>query len=67
MLKRLGEAAAFGLSMVAVVDTVDAMAPFPMQCWPDCNSILENGECQAWFGFYWYYCGWNNGWTYCCY
>jgi hypothetical protein len=66
MLKRLSEAAAIALSLVAVVGPAQADLPLPEQCFPDCQWWLENQECQAWFGSSWYYCGWANGWTYCC-
>jgi hypothetical protein len=66
MLKGFAEAAAFALSFVAVVETAEAAIPLPFECYPNCQEYLENQECQAWFGPDWYYCGWSNGWTYCC-
>jgi hypothetical protein len=66
MLKGLAEAAGIALSLVTVVETAQADIEFPDQCFPDCNSYYENLECQAWLGPNWYYCGWANGWTYCC-
>jgi hypothetical protein len=66
MLKALSEAAALALSFAAVVETAEAGSALPFQCFPNCQEWLENQECQAWFGPAWYYCGWSNGWTYCC-
>lgn len=66
MLKRLSEAAAIALSLVAVIGPAESAVPLPEQCYPNCQEWLENQECQAWFGSSWYYCGWSNGWTYCC-
>jgi hypothetical protein len=66
MLKGLSEAAAIALSLVAVVGPANADIAFPDQCWPNCEAWAENAECQGWFGFMWTYCGWSNGYTYCC-
>ncbi len=66
MLKRLSEAAAIALTLVAVVGPMEASVDFPDQCWPNCNSWLEDQECKQWFGPLWYYCGWGHGYTYCC-
>lgn len=66
MLRSLSEAAGIALSLVAVLSPVDAAVDFPDQCWPNCDEYYENLQCQAWFGSGWWYCGWNNGWTYCC-
>lgn len=67
MLKGLAEAAGIALALVAVIEPVNAEIGFPDQCWPDCFEYYENLECQTWFGSAWYYCGWSNGWTYCCF
>ena len=67
MLKGVSGAIAIALSFLALPGTADAMIGFPNQCWPDCQSWLENQQCQAWYGPLWYYCGWANGITYCCY
>jgi hypothetical protein len=66
MLKRFAEAAGIALTLMAVMEPIEAEIQVPDQCWPDCNSYYENLQCQAWFGTQWYYCGWNNGYTYCC-
>lgn len=66
MLKGLAEAAGVALSLVTLIGTAQADVDFPDQCAPDCNAWAENLECQAWFGPNWFYCGWANGWTYCC-
>jgi hypothetical protein len=66
MLKSLSEAAAVALSFVAVVGTAHAEIQVPDQCWPYCSEWLENLQCQAWFGPSYTYCGWVNGYTYCC-
>ena len=67
MFKTLSQAIGFALSLVTLLGPVYSQdVPLPAQCWPDCASWLENQQCQAWFGTDWYYCGWNNGWTYCC-
>lgn len=68
MLKALAQGAGVALTLMAVIDPMpsDAMIAFPDQCWPDCMAYYENQQCQAWFGSSWYYCGWNNGYTYCC-
>jgi|HubBroStandDraft_4_1064222.scaffolds.fasta_scaffold533914_2 hypothetical protein len=66
MFKTLSQGVGFALSLVTLLGSVHGEIPFPEQCWPDCNAYLENQECQAWFGPSWYYCGWANGWTYCC-
>jgi hypothetical protein len=65
MIKGLSEAAAIALSLVAVVGPAEAIG-FPDQCWPNCYEWQQNLQCEQWFGFWYYYCGWNNGWTYCC-
>lgn len=39
---------------------------YPDQCWPYCDIWRFNIECQGWFGPGWYYCGYSNGWVYCC-
>ena len=67
MFKRLSEAAAIALTLVAVLGPMEAGIAFPDQCWPNCNEWLENQECQGWYGPLWYYCGWANGYTYCCF
>jgi hypothetical protein len=67
MFKTLAQGIGFTLSLVTLLETVQAQDPaFPDQCWPDCNAYYENQQCQNWFGPNWYYCGWNAGWTYCC-
>jgi len=66
MFKTLSQGVGFALSLVALVGPVQADVGFPDQCWPDCEAYYENLQCQQWFGSAWYYCGWNNGWTYCC-
>ncbi len=66
MLRRLSEAAAVALSFIAVVDSAYAVVVYPDQCWPNCQEWLENQQCQAWFGPGWTYCGWSNGYTWCC-
>lgn len=66
MLKRLSEMVGVALSMIVVLGPAEASIQAPVQCWPDCAAYLEDLQCQNWFGASYYYCGWNNGWTYCC-
>lgn len=66
MLRSLTRAAGFALSVAIVLPEVHAAIEAPDQCWPDCNEYLENQQCIAWFGSAWYYCGWSNGYTWCC-
>jgi hypothetical protein len=66
MFKTLSQGVGFALSVVTMLGTAQAELQLPEQCWPDCEIAMENAQCQAWFGPEWYYCGWNNGWTYCC-
>jgi hypothetical protein len=66
MFRTLSQGVGFALSLVTLLGTVHGEIPLPEMCWPDCNAYLENQQCQAWFGSEWYYCGWANGWTYCC-
>jgi len=66
MLKTLSKTAGMALSFMTILGTADAGLPLPMQCWPDCQQWEENAQCVIWFGQGWYYCGWNDGWTYCC-
>jgi hypothetical protein len=66
MLRALSEAAAIALSLVALVGPSEAGVDFPDQCWPNCVQWYETQQCQAWFGPTWYYCGWSNGYTWCC-
>ncbi len=65
MFKTFSEAVGLALSLVAVFDTpVNADIQVPAQCWPYCAYELE---CENWFGSDWFYCGYNDGWVYCCY
>ena len=66
MLRGLAEAAGLALTLLAVVEPMEAAMEVPDQCWPSCVVYNENLQCQAWFGPNWYYCGWANGYTYCC-
>lgn len=67
MFKTLSQGIGFALSLVTLLEpAVYADVAYPDQCWPDCDAYYENLQCQSWFGPSWYYCGWNNGWTYCC-
>ncbi len=66
MLKMLSQAAGFGLSMMVLVDTAHSVPMYPDQCYPNCDQYYEDLQCVGWFGSGWWYCGWNNGWTYCC-
>jgi hypothetical protein len=67
MFKTLSQGVGLALSVVTMLGTAYAQdVELPEQCWPDCSVYLENQQCQAWFGYNWYYCGWANGWTYCC-
>jgi len=66
MFKTLFQGVGVALSLVTVVGTIHAEVELPDQCWPDCDAYYENQECIAWFGPEWVYCGWANGWTYCC-
>jgi hypothetical protein len=66
MLRGLSEAAAIALSFVALVAPAEAMIEMPDQCWPNCQAWYETLQCQAWYGPAWSYCGWSNGYTWCC-
>lgn len=68
MLKALSRAGGLVLSLAVVVEHAHADLPFPDQCWPYCQQWWQqlNQECQAWFGSSYTYCGYNNGWVYCC-
>lgn len=68
MLRALAQGAGIALTLLAVIDPLpsEAMIDLPDQCWPNCDAYYENQQCQAWFGPGWAYCGWNNGYTYCC-
>lgn len=66
MLRTLSRAAGMALSLVTVLGTADADIPYWDQCWPNCQQWLEDQQCKAWFGQMYYYCGWSEGWTYCC-
>jgi hypothetical protein len=66
MLRGLSEAAGVALSFIAAVGEAEANIGYPDQCFPDCQAVYENQQCQAWFGPAWSYCGWSNGYTWCC-
>lgn len=66
MFRNLAQAIGFALSVVTVIGTAHADSPLPAQCWPDCQAWLYQQECQNAFGSNWYYCGYNDGWVYCC-
>ena len=66
MFKTLSEGVGFALSLVTLLGTAHADTMPPEQCWPDCYQWMFNQECQAWFGADWTYCGYNQGWVYCC-
>jgi hypothetical protein len=66
MFRTLSQAVGFALSLVTTVSTAHADIEFPAQCWPDCSAYIFNEECQNAFGPEWTYCGYNNGWVYCC-
>jgi hypothetical protein len=66
MFRTLSRAAGFALSLVTTVSFVHGEIPLPDQCAPYCQEWAEDAECKAWFGSNWYYCGWADGWTYCC-
>lgn len=68
MFKTLSQAMGFALSMVTVIGTAHAEIELPDQCWPNCQDqqALFNQECQNAFGSLWYYCGYSDGWVYCC-
>jgi hypothetical protein len=66
MFKTLSQGVGFALSLVTLLGPVHADIGFVDPCWPDCEAYYENLQCQNWFGSSWYYCGWNNGYTYCC-
>ena len=64
MLKALWRFAGLALSCAVVIDHANADIGFPDQCFPYCQQL--DAECKGWFGSQWYYCGYNNGWVYCC-
>ena len=66
MFKGVSRAAGFALSLLATAAVSQAGIPMPDQCTSDCSVWAMNQECQNWFGAGWFYCGYSDGWVYCC-